>query len=410
MSALTAVRQTGAAWFVPVTFIVSTLLALSGLGDRTHYFVADLAAATVNTVYIVAPVTATFVAFRAEGFARAVASLGPVRTVLHVVLHVWWPLLLGVPVAFALGVLAALRLLPADSMGWSMLAVYVATVTAAGGFGFVLGQALPSVVALPVAFVASYVWTSFPTATGNLTLHQVDGTFTGCCSTDTVPTWLTVVASGVLLLVALVGFATVAHAAGRGLGVFAAAGIPTVLALALGAGAAVAQSSSDELDLMPVTDRTTPQVCRQDTHVRVCVWPESRDRIRLALEEASRLRSAMTAAGLPDVDRFSESYDPLNQVPITLAAYLSDAEARDQMASGYAWHVHACLTGDPDASPTMAANMAVRLLAGVDRAKVAGSTDSVRSFQRAEAAVRDGTVAELFGPAEAWSRSKCNGA
>lgn len=400
------VRRTGAAWFLPTIFLVTLVGALTELEWMSHYFVGDVVDASFYSTILVSPLAAVYAAFRTSGFADAARGLRPVRPAFGIAASTWWPLLIGVPVAFALGLMASIRNAPHDLKGWALLLVLMGAVTTAMVVGVVVGQLLPVVIAVPTAFAVTYGWQLLPAAIGSPLLSQVDGTFNGCCSNEMTPTWTSMGASVTLQLVLLLGLAVILTLVMHGRRWMAMATIPLITLIALTASFGVAQSSSRPLTLTPTAARTTTQVCEEADGLTVCVWPENESRLGDTMRMATELNGAMRVARLPEVRQLSEG-DAHNAVSFNAAAYLAPEDRHLSVASGYAFHVHKCLTGQ-DVPPTSAV-AAIALMAGVDSSRVENTADP-KSLNRARTAVQDGTVAKLLGPIEEWPRSGCGDA
>ena len=274
-----AIRSTGAYWFLPALFAASCVIAATTT-VRTGYATSDIASASY-ALYIGGPLTAGFVAARCQGFTRFLRTLRARRTGISAAYAAWWGLLVGAPVAVCLAVVSTARALPTDAASWSLLLVDFMTVMACG---LAFAWALPIVVAVPMA---PSQWARAPRL---------------------------VVAPAVAL----------------------------VLAASFGLGSMVALASPGRLTIQAVQPRTTGLDCSTEGRMRVCLWPENTDRARELADRADDLSDALRRWHLETIVSLTQAGRDKNAVSVSAGRQLSADDIRYTVAAGYVDHVAGC--------------------------------------------------------------------
>ena len=314
MRALTAIRATGAVWFVPLLFAVGAFVASSDLVPENDYATSDFATGSIELI-LVGPLTAAFVALRFRRVPRQLLTLRASRPGLLVVLAAWWPLVLGAPLAAAVALVSATRTVPGDASSWLIVLVVFATVLACALLGLATAVALPPVLAVPLLGLGLFGWLALPGSGTDMLLRYLNSGFVGCCSPDRVPASGMVLGSLTVAVVVAVGSASVACSprSYRRPAAITLAAVCLVVATGAAAGALVVRSG-EPMNLLAVQPRTTELVCSSQDAVQACVWPEHRTQLPVALDALARVRAGLSDAGLPAVDAVTEAAPHQRQV------------------------------------------------------------------------------------------------
>ncbi|OKJ08187.1 DUF7224 domain-containing protein [Kitasatospora sp. CB01950] len=203
-----------------------------------------------------------------------------------------------------LAVLLPLAVLAPDAAGspggptLSILGIELLVVAAHTALGYAAGQALPTLLAVPLVTVTSFVWMAYPASLNTLWVRQLNGhNLSECCALDQQVSYRALAASAVVAVGAIAAAAlwlagsawllrTAAVAAVAG-----ALAVGSVLAVPLGFKASVARDES-----LLRCDSGRPQVC---------LWPEQRasaDDIRAWVDQA---HAQLAAAGVQGADRLT---------------------------------------------------------------------------------------------------------
>ncbi|MFD4530498.1 hypothetical protein ACFWNL_27415 [Kitasatospora sp. NPDC058397] len=219
----------------------------------------------------------------------AVLRAAPTRSAAAIALSVLAPTLaLG-----TVSVLAALALFVPQASGfpgWStpvIILLELLVVLAHTVVGYVLGQVLPRLLAVPLALVASFLWMAYPSALNVFWVRQLNGrNLTECCALDQVPATRAVLAPVIV-----------------GVGMVAAAWMWTRLRgnnrltamLVLAATAAAGAWIAAPLGYRAAQARPESEQTCTATAPRVCLWPEQQaDAARItdwAVEAQQRLHT-----------------------------------------------------------------------------------------------------------------------
>ncbi len=396
MRFVTALRWTASFWFFPALFALTCVVAAQNTW-RSGYAVGDIASAGTG-LDLAGPMVAAFVALRFRGFPRFVRTLRSSRSGISLVLCAWWPLLLGAPVVLGSAILVSAAAVPLDRDGWTLLTVYLVAALACALVGLTLSWALPAVVAVPVAAVGLFLWFAYLPASDSALLHNLNSTFTACCTANTRPADVAVLASlavtgvvciGVLLLLAPVRWAD-------GSRIVLAPVLAVLLGLALLSGVGVARSSSEPLELVPVSPRTTELACRDAGQVRVCVWPEDVARTDPLTAIAARANQHLGRWGLMPMTLLAEGGRGSGAVDVTASSDLSNQDLHHSIAAGYVDRMSGCADAAGPERDERVALMA--LAAGLTRtdlasrfpaAVVAVASERFDQARSSPAAVRD---------------------
>lgn len=310
MRVSTALRLTGAVWFVPLTFAVCVYLAVSDpdYAYRAGYVTADLASAS-RAVAFAGPLLAAFVALKFRSFSRIVSELRPRRSGVIAVMGVWGWLLLGSPLAVVLGILSATQSLPADAAGWEILLVVFTTALACGSLGLAVSRVVTPVIAIPGVALGTFAWLALPAAGTNVVLRNINSAFVGCCTPSEVPARPMVVGSMALVSTVIFGcwVMLVPRWWSRQPRLLLAGMAVATLASALRVGVATAEKAGDPLTLLAVQQRSTPLTCRAEAGIRACAWPEEAARLPEVLDAIRTLNAGLDKVGLAPVTEATEN-------------------------------------------------------------------------------------------------------
>lgn len=334
MTPIRAIVRSGAAWFLPLMFALSSWYG-ARFTFRLGYPAGDIAQSSVG-LYVAAPMTAAFMALQYRGFTPLIRPLRITRSGLLVVLRAWWPLLLGAPTTLCLAVVVAAGAVPNDLPSWSLILIDFMTVLTAALTGLACAWALPAVVAVPLAAMLWFVWVAYGPASTNLLVHNLASTF-GCCSSDTRPAMVAIRATVFLLLVISLGIGCLL-ASSR------SARIPrplvsTVLTLlvvaGVGVGVAVLRTSGEPLTLTATEPRTTPLVCRTEQGVEVCLWPENRERTAALAAIVGEVNPQLQRLGMNTIHSLTQANGNREAASVEAGAGLSQQDLRVGVAAGY---------------------------------------------------------------------------
>lgn len=324
----TVLRVQPAAWLALPLMLLSAMYAASYQPATDDQYNVALAAAGTVTLGFVAPICAAMAAWEGGRLRRAewwdLPSVRPVVAVttwslLPVALVGLIAVLIGVLVEFArVGLLAIpdLRL-----VGLSLLVVSAHAVV-----GFAVGLRVPVVVAAPGVLIASYLWMAFPRALEPLWLRHLNGSLSSCCMLPDELAPRAVAGAAIVAFGMVIGggsliaqpwrWRNLALALGSLLIAF---GVAVPLVAGLGPDPAVARST-DQL------------VCREDSSVTVCVWPEHARRLDEVFEVATLAVDHWKGIGLVST-HFSEARADLHEVGWSSFGFSSQSDRADILHS-----------------------------------------------------------------------------
>lgn len=334
MTPIRAIVRSGAAWFLPLMFALSSWYG-ARITFRSGYPASDIAQSSLG-LYVAAPMTAAFMALQYRGFTHLIRPLRLTRSGLLVVLRAWWPLLLGAPTTLCLAVAVAAGAVPNDRSAWSLIIINFMTVLTAALIGLACAWALPAVVAVPLAAMLWLVWVASGPASTNLLVHNLDSTF-GCCSSDTRPAMVAIGATVLLLLVISLGIGCLL-ASSRSPRIprpLVATALTVLVVGGFGAGVAVLYTSGEPLNLTATEPRTTPLACRAEQRVEVCLWPENRDRTAALAAMVSQLNPKLQRLGMETIHSLTQANRKREAVSVEAGAGLSQQDLRVGVAAGY---------------------------------------------------------------------------
>lgn len=390
MTPRSALRVTGAWWFVPLVLASSVYLSLSNTSGIGDYPVNRLAAASFQVAYT-GPLTAAYVAFAFERRTRLLVDMRPVRSGVVVAARTWGWVLLGAPLASATGMLVATGLVPRRPAEWDVLVVTVAAALACSGVGVLFGRALPPVVAVPGAAVITFAFLALPDAGLDVLLRNLDSDFGGCCAPDQQPATAMVTGSLAVTSVVVVGavVALVAPTWRRRRRLVSAVLACAVLAIAAGSGVVVARtvaaSSGQPLTLLGVQRRSDPLTCSRVPDVEVCVWPEHTPYAADVERALTTLNVQLSSQGIPTIARASEDPEDRSAVQLSPGATPLGADVLTySLVSGYPRSLSGCAdTATPYDVPVATALVGLEAGLGPDDLTAHGiSPDDVATAQQ----------------------------
>jgi hypothetical protein len=388
---VTALRSTGAIWFVPLSFALGVFVALSGDAPDTGYDAASLSTASICIV-LIGPLHAGFVALRFHGFPQYSSTLRARRIGLAAVSAAWWPLLLGSPISAVAAIAVASRVAPRDRQGLSVLLVVFATVFACGLFGLALSWVLPVVLAIPACATVTYLWLAMPGAGSDALLRNLNSSFVGCCAPETQPA--TGMVLGSLTLVLLVALGVVLALMPRQWARAPRILIGSVVAATIAFGFTMAVSvvhSAGTLSLLAVEPRTTALACSTETGVRTCLWPENEHRSAEVMAIAQEMDRTLAGWGLSPAEEVTEAKPDRPSVTFTAVGYARHADVQYSMAAGYVDLAAGCV-GSAGQAPAAAL---AAIAAGLSESQVAGRLGSEPAKEAASVIANAGTADDV---------------
>ena len=402
MSPLDAIRWTGAHWFVPVVFAVGILVGLTGASYPVDFGVANLASASVSMTFT-GPLSAAYMAARFYFFPDFLMEGRPSKNGLTSLLVLWWPIVLGTPVAAVAAVCVAARTAPSDLAGFQIVGIVFLTVLACNALAMLAVEVMPVAFAVPILGLGTWAWLTLPRSGENITLRNLNSGFVVCCSSDTVPATTMVVGSGLVVGIVILGVALVCLTLGRVRQRFFMASLAMVgiAVLAFGVGRLAIYGMDREPTLPAVQERPDSRVCVKDGQYEVCLWPEQRSQLSRAVLTLSAFDHAIRRHQLPGatVARQDSAVSP--GIAVALDTQSSGDHILNTLALG--WVVRSSECGSNDrvrASPEAIAYVA---LAG------GASADSVQAHSGAVAFDAARQVARADGPR--WlMQQMCHGA
>lgn len=335
MRVLTAVRSSGALWFVPVVFAIGMVLALRDNSFPASYVVSAISLDSVG-VAVSGPLLAGLTALTFRGRARFHGTLRARRTGLTSLLAATWPLLLGAPVAACAAILLSVRTFPTDAVSWQMLAVDFVVMVACAALGVGFGWAFPSVVAVPAAAVLSFFWINYLPTYRYPTLHYLAPSLVGY-SQGTRPDPL-----GIVAVATLAGLVT------AGIGLCLArwdwwrtsrpvAGLLSMLipTLAVAASVGVLRASDQPLNLQVAVPRTTDLKCEAREGVEICLWPEAVERVEAIAKLAATTNKVLGEWGLPPITTIAQGELREGAVSANFEPSSTPSRLQFSLATGY---------------------------------------------------------------------------
>ncbi|WP_233162637.1 DUF7224 domain-containing protein [Glycomyces salinus] len=185
---------------------------------------------------------------------------------------------------------AAMRMAddPFDSFNLAPLVVSLAVLSAWTLVGAAAGAYLPPVAAAPAAAIGGYVLYSGSAALTDPKWRHLTGySWSECCTVDQQPDPTLIWASLPLAL----AFALAAILVLSDLGRFWTRGLGAVAAVATAG--AIAFPAASGLGYIPVVARDDDDLTCETSRVEVCVWPESRELLPLAVQTADQIASEL---------------------------------------------------------------------------------------------------------------------
>jgi hypothetical protein len=331
-------RARPALWALPVTAVLVVLFVRSWPPADTEYSVSHWAHG-LSTVYLLGPVAAGFAAWELGRLRAARVLEAPnVRSRFRVIAT---PLLPVVGAAWLAMLAAVLAVGVTGLPPLTLLAPPLGAVLALTAVGALLGAATRLVVAVPVAFLGSYLWMVLPMGGEPLWLRHLTGHWPSCCPVNTE------IAPEATVGALLVNLAVVA-CCGLLLLLRRSAVVAGTAALVLAVGATGGVLAVRHLGPDPVRPRQDALLCRTVDGVRTCVWPEHRARLTEVSDVAAAAASAWRGYGLTPPTVFTEglAMDP-GQVDFGFLGDATTAELVWSVSSGMLPPYPACADTSP---------------------------------------------------------------
>ncbi|WAL70325.1 hypothetical protein OU787_01760 [Kitasatospora sp. YST-16] len=324
------VRTSSALRVAPVLFVWLVMYSGNMTGWITDGYWPSVVSQSTFLLNFTAPAVAACGAWEALKVRRsAVPATAPARSSATIALSVLAPVL----VLGAVSVLLAVALFVPQASGfpgWSVpvvLLLELLVVLAHAAAGYVLGLALPRLLAVPLVLVASFGWMAYPSTLDAFWVRQLNGrNLTECCALDQVPATRAVCAAAVAAL-----------------GPIAAAWLWNALRaplrltafLALAAATAAGAWIAEPLGFRAAQPRSaSEQTCTEGTP-QVCLWPEQRSAGADITDWATQAQQRLAAVGvtrLAPVEPLSDR--PTHEEIQSLVALRSVPDHPPQCAAG----------------------------------------------------------------------------
>lgn len=289
----TLIRTSSALRAAPVLFVWLVMYSGNMTGWITEGYWPSVASQSTFLLNFTAPAVAACGAWEALKVRRsAVLNTAPARSSTMIALAALAPALaLG-----AVSVLLALAMFVPQAggfPGWSLpviLLLELLVVLAHASVGYVLGLALPRLLAVPLTLIASFVWMAYPSALDIFWVRQLNGrNLTECCALDQVPATRAVCAAAV---------ATLGMIAAAWLWNGLRAPLRLTAFVALAATVAAGAWIAEPLDFRAAQPRSaSEQTCTEGTP-QVCLWPEQRSEASDVTGWASEAQQRLNAVGV----------------------------------------------------------------------------------------------------------------
>jgi hypothetical protein len=330
-------------WFAPLCFALTAFIGRSDATFSEGYSVALIASGSL-AISFVGPLHCAFVALKFRSYPSSLEQVRP-RRVLLSWLAIWWPLLLGVPLASVCGILVVVGSIPRDSVSWLMLAVSFLTMLGCGALGIHLSRLLPAALAVPLGAVGLFCWLALPASGHNLLVRHMNSGFPGCCTQDQQPVassiWASIVLMGTLSLLLLLSLVLPSWWKASRQNV--AGSLLIGSAVAVGLAVTMIRAHPQPLTLLGVQDRSSDALeCMTEERVRVCVWPEDAHRAGEAMNAVLRVNKALDELGMAKISEASTGQPGNTAVPFTASRLLNDVALQASVAEGALERVRSC--------------------------------------------------------------------
>lgn len=293
MSWRSIVRTSSALRAAPVLIVWILMYSGKLTGSITDGYWPSVTAQSTFLLNFIAPAVAACGAWEALKVRQsAVLNTAPVRSRTTIALWALAPVLVLGTVCVLLG-LALFTPQASGLPGWStvlILGVELLVVLAHAAIGYAIGLALPRLLGVPTALVASFLWMAYPSTLDVFWVRQLNGrNLTECCALDEVPATRAVGAAALAVfgLIAAAWLWTQLRGTRRLTAVVALAATTAVgawIAAPLGYSAAQARPTGEQ-----TCTTTTP---------RVCLWPEQHSGVAQITEWATKAEQHLKAVGI----------------------------------------------------------------------------------------------------------------
>lgn len=348
-------RTTSTIWLLPFLLLIAIWYEHNQVFPADGYTVASSATANV-VLFLIAAVIATSSAWEGSRWARSgMLDYPSPRHRISVLVRVCGPsALIGILIYIAtmiVGIRSAGGTGPPD---WRVLAIGCSAMLAASVAGFTLGTRVHPLIALPTAFLGTFVWLAFPRSLHPDWLVSLNGDISRCCTNAqdlapraviaTVGINLAIVVACAILLTPL---ATIRPAVAGAISL-----VIVIVLIIVGSGAWLVHG----LGPAPVVARTNGLVCDTST-VRICVWREHDATLPALSAAASESVPRWKQVGIEVPDTFSEadtSNPSVDAARFRVGTATDHANASFALASGLIPDVAQCVTSQGNYSQIMA--------------------------------------------------------
>lgn len=362
MRFLSALRTSGALWFIPFAFGLESLY-IRNESVFSGYLQSDYADAATFGVYPVGPLLAALAALKFRGTRRYHLSAPRARSGSIILLRSFAPLLIGGGLAVVAAMALSVQAWPRDMRTLAILGVAFMTIIACGMVGIAAARLLPTVAAVPLVAGVTFWWIAItPTQNDALLAHLSPDM--PCCAIDAQLSTTYLVGYGLLVTGVAVGlFGTFV---GRGWSAVrcgpAAFVTVIVIAASVGASASIVRASDTPANRVTTEARTTALKCEKVDELSVCVWPEQTRVAGPAAEQIERLNTHLASWRLPRVSGVRQQRPHRGEIELRTPSptFAGIDEVRLFIAAGYVAREAECsegLHGDRPADERVAALM-----------------------------------------------------
>jgi hypothetical protein len=375
----TAVRTSGAWWFLPIMFALGTVLPLLNEVARTGYAVADLSSAGIGLGYN-GPLLAAMSAYTLRGNAELHRPLRGIRRGVSIMMMSRWPLLVGGPAAGCVAIMTSARTIPTDVHAWMLLLTFFSVLTCCAALGVAASWAFPAVASVPLAAGLSFAWINYLPATTSRKLHYITPPIDGFATTSQP-------AASAVIAVVLLSFTFVG-----GLGTLItitrwdrlarpmiAALVSALLVSACALSWAFLGWHSQKFNLLAAEPRSAPLTCTRVDQLQICLWPES----LVLSEEVAEVATAMNVQvgrwGMPPISAVTSGPPQPDLAAVDATRGSTSDQLTASVALGYLGQRLGCQVSQGRAveERVIALVMAIDGIAGLDRFVSQASLDAV---------------------------------
>jgi hypothetical protein len=283
--------------------VVLTVFYLDKQAVGPEYYGLARIAQAASAAGVIVPLCAGLAAWEGARFQRgAVAFLAPVRSEPRIALRALAPICILAAACFGVATTVMLASGPTVRLGdFAVLLVPAAVVSGHCALAYAAGRLLPSVFAVPLAVLGSWLWIVYPMSIEPVWVRHLTGYLSTCCDTSTV------LARGAFVAPIVISLASWAAAGALLMPRLRRAQRAGAALVVMTAAVVVSISLVNDLGSEPVAARPEADLECIGKTPRVCLWPEHRDAARIVARRARVITARLAAAGVKSPGTVSES-------------------------------------------------------------------------------------------------------